>query len=129
VEKFKELLTKNEYVKVKELQNLMLEVDSFTSVERYQNEISDVIKRAKERFYSNNPSLVKFNPKSLQESSSTAKPLSVKDILTDDEREEVEFYEAKILKSLSPISAKKAQLEIEKICQTAKERHYGIDNV
>lgn len=129
MKKFKELLTSNEYTKVKELQKLMLEVDSFSSVERYQNEICEIIQRAKERFYSDNPSLIEFNPKSPKHPSSSAKELSVKDILTDNEREEVEYHEAKLLKTMSPIVAKKARLEIEKICRTAKERYNGIDNV
>ncbi|MBT2663862.1 hypothetical protein [Bacillus sp. ISL-45] len=82
-----------------------------------------MIRKAKERYYDENPIIVPINKEGYTKVKESKHVLKVSDFFTKEEAEEVDFLRWRMTKTILPGSRKRKQKKIEKIIAEAKKRN------
>ncbi|MFD1736114.1 hypothetical protein ACFSCX_06005 [Bacillus salitolerans] len=122
----KEILHTHELELVKFYQNALLEVDIEDEKATYScyEEMGRIIATAKARYYKENPSILSMKKKSMESNNpqDTNESATVRDLLTDEEKEEIEFLQWRITKAMTPVGVYINKKKIDKIIEKVKRR-------
>ncbi|MCH6266589.1 hypothetical protein [Neobacillus citreus] len=124
--KLKEILTYREIEMMQHFQNNMLnaDIEDIKTVEMYQNDIIQLLNKAKKRYYEENPSVVPLKSLKTKESDSLRKmTFKARELLTQEEEEEINFLRWRITNSFTPWGIKQKKNRINAILNEALKRN------
>lgn len=102
---------------------LQLDIENTEGINLYQNLIKEMNENAKERYYKENPSIVPIKKEGITKDLTNKNTMKVRDLLTMEEAEEVEFLNWRLAKSIFPWSRNRNERKIESILDKAKKRN------
>lgn len=102
---------------------LQLDIEDNEGINMYQNLIKEMIENAKERYYKENPSITPIKKEGIAKELTNKNTMKVRDLLTEEEAEEVDFLKWRLSKSIFPWTRNRNQRKIETILDEAKRRN------
>lgn len=98
---------------------LSLDIEDTATFNLYQKELLHIFEEAKKRYYCENPDIISIN----REFTDNIGPLTVLDLLTKEEKEEIDFLKWRMIKSFTTWGKRRNESKIEKILAEAKSRN------
>ena len=102
---------------------LLLDIEDTEGINMYQNLIKEMIVKAKERYYNENPLIVPLKKEGKVKDLPNYNTIKVFDLLKEEEAEEIDFLKWRLSKSIFPWTKKRNERKIESILDEAKKRN------
>jgi len=102
---------------------LQLDIEDTEGINLYQNLIKEMIEKAKERYYKENPSIIPLKKEGIIPDLPNKNTIKVQELLTSEEVEEIDFLKWRMTKSIFPWTRKRNQRKIESFLDEAKKRN------
>lgn len=102
---------------------LNLDIEDIEGINMYQNLTKEMIEKVKERHYKKNPSIVSLKKEGIAKELTNKNTIKVRDLLTEEEAEEIDFLKWRLAKSIFPWTRNRNQRKIETILDEAKKRN------
>jgi ethanolamine utilization protein EutQ (cupin superfamily) len=122
--KLNEILNSREKDLITEYQSAILKTDieDRDSVFMYQNLISEMILKAKKRYYAENSKVIPIKTGEFHKEVTSKNKIKVYDLFTNEEAEEVDFLRWRMTRSIFPWTRRRNEKKIDTIIEEAKNR-------
>lgn len=106
---------------------LKTDIEDLDSVYTYQKLISNIIFKAKSRYYAENSTIIPIKTRDVKKEKNKNK-IKVYELFTDEEAEEVDFLRWRMTRSVFPWTRRRNEKKINTIIEEAKYR-VGIKDI